>query len=243
MTKKFPIGKEKTADNSLWLDDIINKEPRIKIEIYDHKGKSIQKFSDLLRATQDNKLDVILTFDVKKVDDEIEDKEVVTYNLVDFSSRDSYLKNKKIALEEHIYKYKPVTPGAGNNIIVEKNKNGLSNLECKLYKVPNNDSTDNKKVIDLSLKEKGTDDPIFFKRENVRILAYFNLPRKIEFDEVITFPSPEKPKESFWTPLKIIGVIFAGFVITALFYFYRKKIWAWIKREDKEKKREEVEIF
>jgi len=174
-------------------EQIFNLEPDIKIKAYDHQGKSINEFSELYNESEKNKLDVFLTFNVLSVDTEIwEDRDVAKYCLVDFDSRDSYLKNKKIALIRNIHEKKPATSGV--DIFISKNENGMDDLQCKMFKKPvNNDLKD----IDFHLVKTRTSESVQVKKENVTIFAYFNLPRKIEFDEIITFPSPQKPKEPF----------------------------------------------
>ena len=240
MAKKKPIDVVPSQINSLRVDtETINKIPRIKVKVYNEEDKPVDKPIELWRKPENNKVDIILIFNVRELDTEIEDETVAWYDLVDFSSKSAYLTNKKIALINYVYdNFSP------REIDIEQEDiTNISGLSCKLKKNPIVDSNNIKTIRPYFKKEDGEGGDFDIKQENIRIFAYFNLPRKIENDELMTFSSPSKQEKLFWTPTKIFVAVFTAGLIVALLYFYRKKIWAWIKREDKTKKKEQVEIF
>jgi len=70
-------------------------------------------------------------------------------------------------------------------------------LSCKLKKNPIVDSNNIKTIRPYFKKEDGEGGDFDIKQENIRIFAYFNLPRKIENDELMTFSSPSKQEKLF----------------------------------------------
>jgi hypothetical protein len=243
MTKKPLIKINSSQKNSFGISsDKISKKIRVEVKVYNEKGESVDSAAELWRKPHDNKVDIILIFDVENVEEEIGDESIAWYDFIDYSSKDVYLTNKKDALIKYFF----------NDVIAEtdeyyevdeKKITNASGLTCKIEKNPMVDSNSVEIIKPHFFKKENETTNFIINEKNITMFAYFNLPRRIENDELMTFPSPSKPKEPFWTPTKIFVAIFAVGLIVALLYFYRKKIWSWIKREDKSKKKEQVEIF
>ena len=197
MAKKLPISSDNSTGNSLnIISRKINKTPNIKIKLYDSTNKPVDNYAELKKNFQENKLDIILTFSVNKLEAEIEEEEfpVAVYMLKNRDSEEKYLENKKEALIENLCQTKLEV---GDEKIEfedkEKNLNNLDRIKCLIKKAPS-DSADKK---DLDIKITADSQEYTIHTKNIRLFAYFNLPKKIEYDELITFPSPPKKPESF----------------------------------------------
>ena len=218
--------------------------PEVKILIKDYEGKPIKNYSQLSRQRKDNKIKIFLDFFVASITTEIEEDElVVEYRLKNTDSEVAYLQNKKEALIKHLCEYL-FTSSELFTIEKDKIKNDISDdLVCELIKetADNGDGTKRDEiVIKLRKKDDALNKGFEISMKNAELKPSFNLPSKL--DEVITFFSPSK-EPKFWTLGKIISACVVIGMIAALIFFYRKKIWSWIKREDETKKKEQVEIF
>jgi len=77
MAKKKPIDVVPSQINSLRVDtETINKIPRIKVKVYNEEDKPVDKPIELWRKPENNKVDIILIFNVRELDTEIEDETV-----------------------------------------------------------------------------------------------------------------------------------------------------------------------
>lgn len=246
MANKPRINSVDNPVNSLWLNvNKIGLDPEVTITIKNSKNKPIKDYSELLNDQDKNKVDIFLDFFPKTRTTRIEDDVLVAeYKLKARNSKEAYLRNKKEALIKYICDFL-ITSSESHKVDKEHiNNEEVGNLECEIVKfsVNNNDGT-KKEEIRAKLRQVGasTAQDITVTIDNTELIPGFNLPRK--FDELITFPSPQRAPDPFWTWGKIISACVVIGIIAALIFFYRKKIWSWIKREDQTKKKEQVEIF
>lgn len=194
MAKK-PIDSNTANKNELTFNSTkISKEPSVKIKLYDANRKPVENYAGLKVHNQKNWIDVILTFSVTRKDIEFEEEEfpLATYSLINLDSEEKYLANKKRALIDNLYKNKL---DGGKIIELDKEDENLNNLvlKCLITKSPSVNSDE----LRLDIKITADSQEYNIQDENVRLFGYFNLPKKIEYDELITFPSPPKTPDPF----------------------------------------------
>jgi len=199
MVKKHPITSEISSNkNELsFIGKKINEEPRVKIKIYDYTGKPIDSHTKLKLKHEQNKIDIILTFFPTKAETEIEEGEVIaSYLLFNKSSREQYLENKKRALIDNLYKKK--LENVDKKLEIEQKEDNLNNLDdikCAITRAPSDPTKNNKIQLKVKIWVGGEEYDIL--DQNQRLFAYFSIPNRIEYDELITFPSPSKTPKPF----------------------------------------------
>jgi len=246
MANRPLITTKDSSENRLWIElGRIDPVPKIKIKFLDSDNKIVENVSQLWKDSDKNRARVFVKFIAKSVDIEFKkQEELASYLLINRSSKEAYLQNRKDAIIRHIYECDGLFIDGSKFYEVENFKGFKAGekdkIECKIQKEPVGDNKRGK--IKLLITEKSDQRVFTISEEAIEIVPTFSIPA--EFDEMITFPSsPPKKKPLFWTPTKIILAVLIIGVISALIYYYRKKIWAWIKRENKSKKKEQVEIF
>nr|CAG8552282.1 8844_t:CDS:2 [Entrophospora candida] len=173
----------------------IEKVPELSIKIYECTGKPITNVTELYKNKYENKIDIFLDFFVKETNVKIGKTErVVTYLLTDNVSKAGYEICKKEALLRHVRKNNVDKQPDGERKI-DKNENGVDGLKCVIKKYPASPDNSNENRIDVEII--ASDGSVTIPEKNIKLYAYFNLPQRTEYDELKTFPSPQKEEKPF----------------------------------------------
>jgi uncharacterized membrane protein len=231
--KETPGGKNKVELKNGKFNEK-EKDIDCEIKIYDDKNNLIESSDKLQKIKDKLTLHITLYIYPDSWKEKLENGDV-TYYLDNIKERSEYLRCKNEAIFQYIYEnFSSISNPEGK--VIEYST--LPRVKCVIAK-------ENEKL-DIKIRNENVSGPDTIKisvPKEIKMFIEFGKNDTVEADEIITFPSPSKPGEPFWTWGKIFLVGLVVLIIVALLYFYRKKIWSWIKREDKSKKKEQVEIF
>lgn len=237
-------GKNRIELNEEKFDEQ-EKELKLEIEVYDESWNLIDNRDKLKKNWEERKLHarIDLSIHPAKWDEKINEGDV-KYHLNNIKQESEYRRCKNEAIAKYIFDKilsAPTVTEDGRKVSYTDKVNSVDLIVTK-------SSNDKEGKIDIYIRDgeiggNPVRKSLKIPFQNVNFYAYFNPNDTVEVDEMIVFSSPPKEEEPFWTGKKITGAVLVGGLIVALIFFYRKRIWSWIKREDKTKKKEQIEIF